>query len=182
LFVLMAELTSNDVRPSDKEQVMPIGPVILQLEEPTTIVNQKIKPPPEAVSPPQRMKPEVPDAQPPSAMGKPTYTYSGPKIKIADKFSFGNDNDTARPIVQVEPNYPPDAARDGTQGWVKLRFTINEVGGVTDINVIDANPKRTFDREAKRALAKWKYQPKRVEGKAVSQPDMQVLLEFKLAE
>ena len=63
-----------------------------------------------------------------------------------------------------------------------MSFTINEVGGVEDIEVIDAEPKRVFDREARRALRKWKYKPKVVDGKAVKQTDMFVQLDFTLEQ
>ena len=84
------------------------------------------------------------------------------------------------PIVRIEPKSPAQAARDGKEGWVKLSFTINEVGGVEDVDVIDADPKRVFDREAKRALRKWKYKPKVEDGKPMKQPGMKVQLDFKL--
>ena len=51
---------------------------------------------------------------------------------------------------------------------------------LTDVVVLEANPKRIFDREAKRALRKWKYKPKIVEGKPQKQFNMQVQLDFKL--
>ena len=88
----------------------------------------------------------------------------------------------ATPIVRIDPKYPPQAARDGREGWVRLSFTINEVGGVDDIEVIEAEPKRVFDREARRALRKWKYKPKIVDGKAVKQTNMFVQLDFKLEQ
>ncbi|MDG1121227.1 MAG: energy transducer TonB, partial [Glaciecola sp.] len=72
------------------------------------------------------------------------------------------------------------AARDGKEGWVRLSFTINEVGGVDDVTVTEAEPKRVFDREAKRALRKWKYKPKIVDGKPEKQFGMKVQLDFKL--
>ncbi|WP_336406979.1 energy transducer TonB [Gallaecimonas mangrovi] len=91
----------------------------------------------------------------------------------------GGDGD-ATPIFRMDPKYPVEAARDGKEGWVKLSFTINEIGGVEDIRVIDAHPRRIFDRAAKRALAKWKYKPKIVDGKPVKQPGLTVQLDFKL--
>jgi protein TonB len=93
--------------------------------------------------------------------------------------AFGRDGE-ATPIVRIEPKYPVQAARDGKEGWVILSFTIDELGGVTDVDVIDADPKRVFDREAKRALRKWKYKPKVVDGKPVKQTGQQVQLDFKL--
>lgn len=73
----------------------------------------------------------------------------------AGGFKLGNmmtrDGD-ATPIVRIEPQYPIAAARDGKEGWVQLRFTINELGGVDDVEIINAEPKRLFDKEAIRAL------------------------------
>lgn len=89
---------------------------------------------------------------------------------------------TARiePIVRIEPKYPIQAARDGKEGWVELAFIINELGGVEDVDVINAEPKRVFDREAKRALRKWKYKPLVENGKPVKQYNMTVRLDFTL--
>lgn len=101
----------------------------------------------------------------------------------AGGFKLGNmmtrDGD-ATPIVRIEPQYPIAAARDGKEGWVQLRFTINELGGVDDVEVIQAEPKRLFDKEAIRALKKWKYKPKIVDGKPLKQPGMTVQLDFTL--
>ena len=41
-------------------------------------------------------------------------------------------------------------------------------------------PKRIFDKEAKRALRKWKYKPKVVDGKPMRQPGLSVQLDFKM--
>jgi len=86
----------------------------------------------------------------------------------------------AVPVVRINPRYPPAAARDGVEGWVMLRFTIDKTGGVTDVEVIDSNPRRVFDQEARRALLRWKYNPKMVDGKPVEQPGQTVQLDFSL--
>lgn len=90
-----------------------------------------------------------------------------------------NDLTTNKPIVRIEPKYPSSAARDNIEGWVELRFTINEVGGVEDVNVINANPKRVFDRAAKKALKKWKYKPNIDGGRPQKQLNQKVRLYFK---
>ena len=42
-----------------------------------------------------------------------------------------------------------------------------------------ADPKRVFDKEARRALRKWKYKPKIENGVPVAQHDMFVVLDFR---
>jgi TonB family protein len=85
-----------------------------------------------------------------------------------------------RHVVRIEPKYPREAALGGIEGWVKLSFTINEYGGVADVNVIDAHPNDIFNKAAKRALVKWKYRPKVVDGITVKQTDLMVHIDFKL--
>lgn len=86
----------------------------------------------------------------------------------------------AMPLYRVEPRYPRKALRLGKQGYVVLSFDINDAGRVTNIKVIEAKPQRMFEREAKRALKKWKYKPMLVDGKAVSQFGQKIRLDFKM--
>jgi protein TonB len=75
-----------------------------------------------------------------------------------------------------------DAMRKGIQGWVQLAFDINEIGKVVNITIIDSKPKRIFDKAARRALGKWKYQAKSVDGKSVLQTNRTVQLDFTIDE
>lgn len=79
------------------------------------------------------------------------------------------------PIVVIRPMYPRDAAMQGLEGWVKVEFTITEVGTVKDPKVIDADPPRIFNREALRAILKWKFKPRVVDGVAVERRASQVI-------
>lgn len=83
------------------------------------------------------------------------------------------------PIVVIRPMYPRDAAMQGLEGWVKVEFTITEVGTVKDPRVVDADPPRVFNREALRAILKWKFKPRVVDGVAVERPATQII-EFNL--
>jgi len=56
------------------------------------------------------------------------------------------------------PKYPHTAAKKNIEGKVKLAYTITAQGNVKDITVVTATPAKTFDRAAKIALNKWKYQ------------------------
>jgi protein TonB len=83
------------------------------------------------------------------------------------------------PIVRINPIYPREAAIAGTEGWVKLEFTITETGTVKSPKVIDAQPPRIFNREAVRAILKWKFKPRVVDGVAVERQATQTI-DFKL--
>ena len=85
------------------------------------------------------------------------------------------------PVVVIRPMYPREAAISGTQGWVKVEFIITEVGTVKDPRVIDAKPPRVFNREAIRAILKWKFKPRVVDGIAVERRATQVI-DFTLDE
>ena len=85
------------------------------------------------------------------------------------------------PVVVIRPMYPRDAAMNGTEGWVEVEFTITEVGTVKDPKVINAKPPRIFNREAIRAILKWKFKPRVVEGVAVERRATQII-DFNLDE
>jgi len=85
------------------------------------------------------------------------------------------------PVVVIRPMYPREAAISGTQGWVKIEFIITEVGTVKNPRVIEAQPPRVFNREAIRAILKWKFKPRVVDGIAVERRATQVI-DFTLDE
>ncbi|MGR6861213.1 energy transducer TonB [Aliivibrio salmonicida] len=89
-------------------------------------------------------------------------------------------NQQAMPLYRVEPKYPSRALKRKMEGYVILRFTIDEQGKPVDIESIEAEPSRLFVRPAIQALRQWKYQPKLREGKAITQPGQTVTLEYRL--
>jgi len=184
LFVVMAKLIENSARPADEVPPAPVIDIVMQAPDEDVQTRTRVPPPPPP--PPQqppKMEPVEPEDAEPDADGFsldiPNVDTGGVGVNIGGVGAMQSDGD-ATPIVRIEPKYPPQAARDGKEGWVQLRFTIDEVGGVTDIEVINAEPKRIFDREAKRALRKWKYKPKIVDGKPQRQAGIEVQLDFKL--
>jgi len=78
------------------------------------------------------------------------------------------------PEIRIEPKYPVQAARDGVEGSVLLKFDIEEDGRTSNISVIAAKPENTFNKVAIAALSQWKY---KVESKGRAK-DMTVQLDF----
>ncbi len=85
------------------------------------------------------------------------------------------------PIVRIEPQFPREALVKGIEGWVVVEFTIEPDGTVSDPRVVDSNPRRMFDRNAIRAIYKWKFKPRIVDGQPVARRATQ-RLDFNLNE
>lgn len=103
----------------------------------------------------------------------------GLAINMPSFEGFGS-NQQAIPLYRSVPRYPAKALKRKKEGFVDLIFTIDKTGRPIDIKVTNAEPKRLFDRSAKAALKKWKYQPKVLDGQAVEQVGQTVTIEFKM--
>jgi periplasmic protein TonB len=63
-----------------------------------------------------------------------------------------------RPLRGDPPEFPSEAARAGyDEGKVKVRLTVEPSGEVTHVEVVEASPRRVFDRATVRALSQWRY-------------------------
>jgi protein TonB len=63
-----------------------------------------------------------------------------------------------RPVHRVDPDFPSEAQKAGaTKGKVVARMTLDAAGKVTNVEIVDAIPRRLFDRAVSRALADWRY-------------------------
>ncbi|MEE4173237.1 MAG: energy transducer TonB [Xanthomonadales bacterium] len=188
LFIFMYKLiSSGDSVNQDLDTISGIrfGPVDIP-DELQTRERKKPKPPPPPKEPPPPPKMQVqqqevvqnmpqidvPNIDNPMVGGEGIYLGSFSQI---DRTEEGD----VIPIVRINPMYPRDAQIRGLEGWVKLEFTITEVGTVKNPKVLEADPPRVFNREALRAILKWKFKPRVVEGVAVERTATQTL-EFTL--
>ncbi|HTA64039.1 MAG TPA: energy transducer TonB, partial [Xanthomonadaceae bacterium] len=61
-------------------------------------------------------------------------------------------------VSSAQPNYPPEALRDGVSGEVTVSFTVNPDGSVSGATIVSSNPRRVFDAAALEAIRKWKFE------------------------
>jgi protein TonB len=125
-------------------------------------------------------KPDAPPASDPAAAVAAAATVSAPILAAAGGASSLPAPETRPPAPQQEPTahanetvnagtlerlryvapeYPARARANGTTGWVELAFDVQTDGAVTDITVVNARPKDTFERVAVAALRQWRYRP-----------------------
>lgn len=179
LFVLMQKLIETKHQNVAPLLTMVFEDPVFNRQDSDLIKNTLLPEPKPQVQPEALPKESIVDQEP----GAEFHQWTGPQapvISINNNVMPGLQNTSGRPIVRMEPKYPITAARNGIEGWVKLSFDISTQGKVENIRVLAAEPKRTFNQAAKRALSRWKYQSTVIDGKAVAQPGQTIMLSFNL--
>jgi protein TonB len=115
----------------------------------------------------------------------PSVDYSGTGggiggLGAAQLAMAGGSDRSAVPQVRIQPDYPIQARQKGIEGWVVVRFDVAADGSVRNPVVVDAQPKKIFDRNAIQAVKGWKYNPKIEDGKPVEQRGLKIRLTFNL--
>ena len=140
------------------------------------------KKPPEPQKPPETQKLKVAKMDSPKAnMNMEMPKMDLPIAKGGPFLGGGGSGDSeVMPLVRIEPQYPRKAAMRGIEGWVQLKFDVTEAGTVANVHVTNASPPNIFESSARRALLKWKYKPKMVDGKPAFRRGLRVQLNFTL--
>lgn len=114
---------------------------------------------PVAPAAPPAAKP-APQPAPPSASAPPPPARAAPKVEIAAAKAppVPAPAPPARLLNRVDPGFPREAIQAGSdRGLVKARMTLDAGGNVTRVDVVEAQPRRHFDRAVVRALSQWKF-------------------------
>ncbi len=85
------------------------------------------------------------------------------------------------PIVRVAPAYPARAQSRGLEGYVDLSFTVTTAGTVRD-PIVDFSTSSLFERAAIKAVLKFKYKPRVVDGVPVDVPGVKTRISFQLED
>ena len=83
--------------------------------------------------------------------------------------SMGSGISQLIPIVKVAPRCPREAQINGINGSVKMLLTVSETGRVNNIVIQSFKPSRVFNSEAIKAVKRWQFKPKTIDGIAVEQ-------------
>ena len=61
-------------------------------------------------------------------------------------------------VTKVDPEFPREAMQAGADsGKVKARMTLDATGEVTRVEILEAQPRRVFDRAVVKTLSQWKF-------------------------
>jgi serine/threonine-protein kinase len=62
-------------------------------------------------------------------------------------------------ISAPQPDYPAEALRSRITGYVEVQITIGRDGSVTNVRVLNARPRGTFERSVQSAVRNWRFEP-----------------------
>jgi protein TonB len=202
LFTLMQKMTSsNTIERFVTEDIRLLDFVRLKRESQTETKKRELPkktPPPKKLPPP----PKTPATQA-DKLKTPTPKLDVPRIDVPLNIAGGpylgdfssapvaaaltapisapTIDDEVIPLVRIPPRYPRSASRRGVEGIVTVSFIITKDGQVRDPVVVSAKPEKTFNKAALKAIKKWKFKPKVVDGQPVERQATQDI-EFKLAK
>ncbi|WP_019961367.1 energy transducer TonB [Woodsholea maritima] len=148
---------TRDLTPDEVDQVDPPPP-------PPQVEQQRADQPTESVS---------------TAVGE-LPTFDQPDLG-SNTVSFSVSDRDAQPLVRIEPQYPPRAAERGTEGYCTVNFDVNPDGTPTNISIISCSSS-VFERSSIRAVERWRYNPKIVNGQAVARTGVQTRFDYQLAD
>jgi protein TonB len=132
------------------------------------------QPAPPQPAPPQPAPPHTEQAALDPAARRDTTPGPEPSIRLGDDDGAGSTDDVTGDDTSVGPDpsapnipprYPLDAARRGEQGSVLLQVTVSPGGEASAVAVFVSSGFPTLDRAAQGAVARWRFVPKREEGR-----------------
>lgn len=175
LFLVIVASVLVGVKSAPEEIVNPIGVKLVELAPPEPKEPEEIKEPPKPKT--QEKLDFVPDLARPD-LSAPANLDLGVAINIgqfetsnmADEFVFEayELDQPPQPVVRVPPPYPYQARERGVEGVVQVKLLINVDGTVGQVQIIDARPKGVFEDAVMKSVPQWKFNPGKVQGKAVT--------------
>lgn len=160
---------------------LPVFSVELPKVRPSTPIVDKRNPPPVREAPiPQ---PNAPRIGTTGGGTIETLTYNPPTVDPVIRghgLNLGGVDGDVIPRVRFNPDYPPNAAVKNIEGWVRVQFTVTAIGTVKDAVVVGSEPGTIFDDAALKAIARWRYNPRVVNGEAVERVGVQTMIRFEL--
>ncbi len=134
--------------------------------------------------------PEVPPETPPQEMDSidpnaPTINIAPPSVSADTNIGGPGGMNIAEgdylPIVRVAPVYPARALSRGLEGYVDMSFTVTTTGTVRDPIVLFSTSS-LFERAATRAVLKFKYKPRVVDGVPVDVTGVKTRISFQIED
>ncbi|WP_421792313.1 energy transducer TonB [Hyphobacterium sp.] len=185
LFMLMLRLISVDeveIEDVGDDLSFDINPQVEELNARTRDTSiedvEQVQPPP---PPPQieRQAADLPQESLSTIVGN-IPEFEAPDLNSGN-VSFNVSDRDAQPLVRIPPQYPPRALERGLEGHCDMQFNVSPDGTPIDVQATNCTS-RMFERASIRAVERWRYSQRIVDGVAQTRVGVVTRIEFNLAE
>ncbi|WP_421785960.1 energy transducer TonB [Hyphobacterium sp.] len=95
--------------------------------------------------------------------------------------SFNVSDRDAQPLVRIPPQYPVRAAERGLEGYCDMLFNVSPDGTPVDIQATNCTSSM-FERSSIRAVERWRYSQRIVDGVPQMRRGVQTRIEYELSD
>ena len=170
LVYLMSALIATDIELNDEEAIKIADITMPDTEIEAKVDEEKPDKPDEIEEPPPEIEQQQVEIDAPTDALNISGGFGKFKPDIGSGGGFARDSDFI-PVYVPTPRYPSRAEKTGKAGYAAVEVTVTTVGGVRDVKLVEEWPENYgFGREAVKAAAKLKYNPRVVDGVAVEVP------------
>lgn len=188
LFLFMHQLIANNQTANNAPPQVSLVNFVHVQRQPQVHQRQRVpppKPPPPKNPPPQTKVQTTPNSQVPTqhlpvnvrfnpnSMGG-SGVYIGRAAPATDASGYA----PLTPIFKIDPLYPPQALLQGVRGTIRVCFMVEPDGSVSSPYITHATSpgaRTLLGQTAIRTILKWKFYPKKVDGKPVPAKACQTL-------
>lgn len=82
--------------------------------------------------------------------------------------------------IGFPPEYPNRAMSRGIEGYAVVGFSVSAAGAVFDPHILEAQPKGYFERASLKAITKFKYRARKVNGRPVATDGQRYMFTYEL--
>jgi len=100
-------------------------------------------------------------------------------VAVLDGLAVPTDNQLVI-AIGFPPEYPTRALMRGIEGYAIVGFSVSAAGSVVAPYILESEPNTVFDRSSLKAISKFKYKARMVNGRAVSTDGQRYMFIFKL--
>ncbi|MBS0320252.1 MAG: TonB family protein [Proteobacteria bacterium] len=108
-------------------------------------------------------------ARPSAVVAEPSLASTPAPVRVASAGPSPIETKTAAPkpvvseltpISHDQPPFPREALSAGvSKGSVRARIVVDAAGKVSSVSILEASPRRVFDRVVTNTLAQWTFNP-----------------------
>jgi len=181
LFWLMQVLIQNTDQSIDDSKntsyldFVRIKPTKQQNTRPKKPIEPKVIPKTPDMPPLMQNKLSIDNSQPVQLNIKPSLNMSGTNFILAP--SSGD----YLPLVRIAPIYPENARRRNIEGSCIVQFDVNGQGATKNVRILKCDSQH-FHRASINAASRFKYQPRIINGKAVTVKNVKTRFKYRLED